>query len=401
MIRKNLTHSSRDRLLAVAKYLIAQTDKSSITPESRSVKYHRVFLLLKRMRLPLFILIFAQGFFYFLKSGGYFTYNGCVIADHSSEVIKKNISDYNKEMLRRNDKPSMLKCLIVLMYLSPKFSDIYKAASPKRAFDVKRVLSLFYSYVYWSEIFSINPSHASLIAMTNQPLRLALGVVSNDRETPVLAWTVGKYGVKAPPPIAVDVFFCWTHSQAHYLSEYCNEVVEMRVEKKPEKFLLKGVKEKKIALLLNARVDYESMNRFIKYMYDEFNIKGLRVRPHPGAKIKKKDVLPIATLCNWKEPLNIFLEDVCAVFCMSSSAILDALLNGVPVIYINGLDDFPGDVTGLVDMGIVPAYSNEVDPVDLIKSHYSSESSKISGFLNDFNGEISYVERALKKYDVI
>ena len=107
----------------------------------------------------------------------------------------------------------------------------------------------------------------------------------------------------------------------------------------------------------------------------KFGIENIQVRPHPG-KHNKELQFGNCEVRDWRESLKDYFVSVDCVFAPNTDAMVDSLLNGVPVIYVHQLGEGSYDMSGLVEKGLVMPYSSVVSFPESISNFYGSNNFK-------------------------
>ena len=132
----------------------------------------------------------------------------------------------------------------------------------------------------------------------------------------------------------------------------------------------------RFGLLLNAKCDVEKLDAWLTALAKEKGIDDVLLRPHPGYDTEKLKNLSFGTLSDWRQPLSEYLDSLDLAFALNTHAVIDALLHGVPVVYVGGLDPYEYDLHGFVKSGIAYPWSPSDPFPGAINAFYSSESFK-------------------------
>ena len=83
-------------------------------------------------------------------------------------------------------------------------------------------------------------------------------------------------------------------------------------------------------------------------------------------------VLSDVFVCDWHQPLAEYLDSLDLVFALNTHAVVEALLHGVPVVYVGGLDPYEYDLHRFVHSGIVVPWSESLQIPAEVNAFYSS-----------------------------
>jgi hypothetical protein len=270
-------------------------------------------------------------------------------------------------------KPGRFSILAALLRNLETLRRGYESAGIKNFSEFARISSLLYFYAAWKAYFRKWKPAAVLLARTNDPKRLALGAAANEQDIPVLAFTVERVALRNQAPFRMEKLFCWTKTQAELAVERSTKAVRMPVPFISAMKIPVPDKERAVCgLLLNAKCDIPLVENFLRQLHDAHGLRQIRVRPHPGFDENLLKNFPHSIICDWRQPLPDFLSGLDMSFSLNSSAIIEALLQGVPVEYVSGLDVHPNDTHGFVSDGIVPRYSESFVFPDSLNQFYGA-----------------------------
>ena len=107
-------------------------------------------------------------------------------------------------------------------------------------------------------------------------------------------------------------------------------------------------------------------------------------------------------ISDWHEALHEYFEKLDIVFALNTNAVIDALLHGVPVIYVGGLDPYDYDLQGYVKDGIAYPFSEKEPAFKSANLFYASDSFKKRWTPELFTGsglsERNALSRIIKSY---
>jgi hypothetical protein len=389
--------SEESPLIVCARYLVSE-NRSSDLPVKERLKIQKRTLYGRLLDL-LYPLGWPGGFVFLLfsviKRDSVKLYRNMIIADHASRVIHGALSrvwgrEYKQQLVK--SRASLFETYRALFRKRALLKKAYKAAEVAHVTEYVRLVRLFHFYLVWTAWFSRNRPQAALMARTNDQNRLALGVAAEEAGVPCAAFTIHRVTLLKPVPFAVQTAFCWTARQA---SEHA--VAGIRAVRMPVP-LLKELKlpvpengTGRFGLLLNAKCDVQKLDAWLTALKKQSEIREILLRPHPGYDTEKLTSLSFGTLSDWRQPLPQYLDSLDLVFALNTHAVIDALLHGVPVVYVGGLDPYEYDLHGFVKSGIAYPWSLSDTFPGAVNRFYSSEGFKSrwnpSEFETDGGGE--------------
>ena len=356
-------------LTAVVQFIVMANRSSAYSPEDREKD------LWKKKFGKLLTLLYPFGFFggmfYCLLSIGkrekITSFRNIIVEDHASKVIFNSMKRTWGVLLEQEFVTSVSKRSGNLTCFFRNYSVLrsaYEAAGISHVTEFIRVFRIFHFYLIWQNWFAESTPATILLARTNDQKRLALGAVAEDFGIPVYSFTVDRVGLRNPLPFAIKAQFCWTARQVALSVKSNIPAVRMPVP------LVNGMKLPvpgpnsqaglaRYGLLLNAKCYPDLVAEWIENLVQRHGIQKILVRPHPGYIIEKLNVLSHAVICDWHQPLGDYLDSLDLVFSLNSNALIDSLLHGVPVIYVDGLDLGEFDMHHYVADGLSFAYSPE------------------------------------------
>jgi len=374
--------NSNKALLDVARFLVAENRNSHLASAERQElqskkRYGKVLGIL----YPLGVsggLIYC--FFALWKRETLTLFRGILLEDHASNVIKNALKrtwgpGYEKELVTVSS--SIQGGLSDFFTQVPALRATYKVLGVSHVTEFVRVFRLFHFYLMWKSWFAKQVPPAVLLARTNDQKRLALGAVAEEYGVPVTAFTVERVALRKPAPFAIKSMLCWSARQVNQARESGIQTAQMPVPlmrdmKMPVPEVGKGV----YGLLLNAKCDTEKVAAWVDSLGRRLGISSLQVRPHPGFPSDRLAGIPFSVICDWHQPLDEYLDGLDLVFALNTNALIDALLHGVPVAYVSGLDPYAFDPLGWVADGIIIPYTPEEPFPAAVTAFYSSDSFK-------------------------
>ena len=373
----------QDALIRTLHFLISENRNSDLPIEERQKIQNR-----KRYGKILGFLYpfgFIGGMFYclsaFWKEETIITFRGMVIEDHANRVIKKSLErtwgkDYKKDLIRVS--PSKIKVFASLWKNFFLLRSAYRLAGIEHVTEFVRIFRLFHFYIMWKGLFSYYSPSAIFLARTNDQKRLALGSVAEEYGIPLNVFTVDQIALRSPAPFAVSAQFCFTKRQVMAARERNITAVRMpvpsiRTMKLPVPEPGQGV----YGLLLNAKCYPSKVGEWVENFSTQYNINSLQVRPHPGFDVEKLSVIPNSCICDWHQPLGEYLDGLDLVFALNTNAVIEALLHGVPVVYLGGFDPYEYDLHRFVANGIACPYLPSDTFPESVSSFFSSESFRV------------------------
>lgn len=395
-------------LLKTAQFLVSENRNSDLDVEKRHDRQKKgrsgrfLHVLYKAGFSGLFLYLFVTS----MRSFPYRLFRGVVVEDHASSIICRSL-DRVYEIDSRHElttfKSSVWRQLSVFIKSLPYLREAYKSTGIEHVTEFVRVAKLFNFYVRWRAVFEKSPPSAVLIARTNDQKRLALGLVAEVFQVPLVAYLVALVSFPKPAPFSVSLYMCWTSSQMVFFKNEHIDTAQLPVPfirkiklpvPKPDKTVC--------GLLLNAKCDLKEVDTFIKSLYRKYDLNNLIVRPHPGYPEDRLAVLNNVFISDWHEALHEYFEKLDIVFALNTNAVIDALLHGVPVIYVGGLDPYDYDLQGYVKDGIAYPFSEKEPAFKSADLFYASDSFKKRWTPELFTGsglsERNALSRIIKSY---
>ena len=331
-------------------------------------------------------------------------YRGMVLADHSSRVIDHTLGrvwgrEYKNEREQIvKSRASLAGVYLALLRHRGYLKDAFLEANVRHVTEYVRLVRLVHFYLVWKAWFKENRPTAVLIARTNDQNRLALGVVAHEEGIPLGAFTVARVTVQRQLPFAVHTAFCWTARQAREYKAAGVSAVRMPVPVlKNSKLPVPEPGNGRYGLLLNAKIDTEKLDAWLEELFHQQGIDTLHIRPHPGFDTEKLAKISHGTICDWRQPLSEYLEELDLAFSVNSHAVIDALLHGVPVVYLSGLDPYEYDLHGYVKDGIVIPWEEVQEFPASVDAFYSSRGFKERWNTDEFETSPRVEQEAVKE----
>ena len=331
-------------------------------------------------------------------------YRGMVLADHSSRVIDHALArawgrDYKNEREQfATSRASLAGVYLALLRHRGYLKEAFQAANVQHVTEYIRLVRLFHFYLVWKAWFKKNRPTAVLIARTNDQNRLALGVVAQEEGVPLGAFTVARVTLQRQLPFSVHTAFCWTSRQAREYKAAGVSALRMPVP------VLKNVKlpvpepgKGRYGLLLNAKIDTEKLDAWLEELFRLQGIDNLHIRPHPGFNEEKLSRISRGKICDWRQPLSEYLEELDLAFAVNSHAVIDALLHGIPVVYLGGLDPYEYDLHGYVKDGIVIPWEEVKEFPASVDAFYSSRGFRERWNTDEFETSPRAEQEAVKE----
>mgnify|MGYP005871738149 CR=1 FL=1 len=146
----------------------------------------------------------------------------------------------------------------------------------------------------------------------------------------------------------------------------------------------------RFGMLLNAKVNVERLQGWLHQMNDAGNGGTILLRPHPGFDTERLAGIECAELADWRQPLPEYLDSLDLAFALNTHAVVDALLHGVPVVYVGGLDPYAFDLHGFVADGIAFAFDPTSSFVADANAFYGSQAFRRQWNVDEFeiDGEL-------------
>ncbi len=389
-------------LAACGRFLVAENRNSDLSVDDR-LKIQRRTLYGKILG-KLYRTGWAGGFLFLLfsvyKRDSVINFRNMIIADHSSRVIHNSLkrvwgAGYEKNI--RKNRASLLSAYVSLFSNYRKLKSAYKIARVAHVTEYVRLIRLFHFYIVWKAWFQKNKAVSALIARTNDQNRLALGVAVEELNIPLALFTIARTAIPRLVPFAVAEAFCWTTLQAKEYQKAGVSALRMPVPFIKEMKL--PVPESSAAvtgMLLNAKVDVQKLKDWIAAA-EGTGIRNIQLRPHPGYDVSRLYSLDNVSICDWHQPLGEYLDSLDMVFALNTHAVIEALLHGVPVVYIGGLDPYEFDLHGFVQSGITIAYSDSLKIPQEVSEFYGSDKFKQMWNPNEFETDPGPERAALEK----
>ena len=206
------------------------------------------------------------------------------------------------------------------------------------------------------------------------PWLIAFARAAEDAKHQVVAWQYGYLDFKRFP--VRPTFACVLNTRGLPLARRSNpsKMTESRsywrpgVEFKPvDTGYFKG---RPVGVMLKAQSGDEAVMQCVKLAatLDQ----PLEVRLHPNSRLKPTDFPHAIKVCDPGEKMSTFLRRVGLVICGNTTAQLEAVAEGRPVVQCAGLDPLPFDTYRFHELGIVPGVeAPEALSIQDIESFYS------------------------------
>lgn len=395
--------ASSEVLTLTAQYLVDATQQALVSPDDRPQKLIWVCRALLAMRTPSAWLVgaFCLRVLIRPRPAKARWIGRAIVEDHSSKPVQASIVRVAKEdrWPASSWAPNWLRLVASIRRNLVVMTEAYRTSEPATPFDQTRVLRLLASYAYWHCVFEHRLPSVAYIAMTNDQHRLALGVVAQEWGVPLVAWSVQRQGTRLKVPFKIAAQLCWSRTQRLDLESQGITAVQVPVETQPMKTLdVNALRSGALGFLLNARVDVVRLRALLEQLRDVYGIRDVQVRPHPGAVLKPEDWEGLAVLRDWREPLADYLASINAAICMTSGSMYDALLNGVPIAYRDGLDDVTYDATGLVRGRVIAELKPDHDPLQALVKQYGDGHGSAEVLYDEYSSDTQPEREVLERY---
>ncbi len=363
-------------LISCAHYLVKENRNSDLSVQER-LKIQRRTFYGKVLGFLYPLGWFGGQIFLFIslyKRDSVKLYRQMIVADHSSRVIHGALKrvwgvEYDKEV--KKTRASLTGTYRSFFSLSQNLKDAYRAADVSHVTEYVRIIRLFHFYIIWQAWFGNHTIQSALIARTNDQNRLALGVVCEERVVPLALFTIARVARPRIVPFAVAEAFCWSSGQTGVYNEAGISTLRMPVPQIMEMKIPVSPEDSRIGMLLNAKVDVDKLKVWIDSAMEK-GLTNFQLRPHPGYDTDKLSVLSNVYVCDWYQPLAEYLDSLDLVFALNTHAVIEALLHGVPVVYVGGLDPYEFDLHRFVQSGIVVPWSESLQIPEHVNAFYSS-----------------------------
>jgi len=329
-------------------------------------------------------------------------FRGIIIEDHSSSLIRRSLervfgSSAGKDIYRRKGRSlyGLLWYFRNIFYLGP----LYKKLGIDSVTEFVRIARLLGYYIRWIGVFERISPKAIFIARTNDQRRLAAGAAAERYGIPLAAYSVERVSLRSASPFAVDLYMCWTTVQMEALKMTGSTTARMPIPYVGSmKLPVSGPESISCGFLLNAKCDLVKFNNFIGKLDAEYGFGNISVRPHPGTPSEKMSELKGVKISDWRESLYEYFNKMDLVFAVNTNASIDAVLHGVPVVYVGGLDPYAYDLHGFVKSGYILPFSDDISFPDSVNSFYTSELFKESGIIGMFTDDGASEKISIKKF---
>jgi hypothetical protein len=360
----------------------------------RKKKVSYFFYRLGSVGFVLYILILAA------KPASLFCFRKGIVDDHTSGPIKDALlrSGVQLENEKQEVRVSHLQALDGFFSLVKAARAACTQVKPENVVEFVRCVQIAKYAMDYYGYFKKNEVKYVLIADTFNPKRQALGLVAEIISIPVYSFSVIKTGVRAAASFKVDTYFCWTKEHRDLLLSTTDSRV-LLLGSSVNGSVRGPLPENAVyGLLLNAKYIEENIRIFLAELKTRHGIKNIQVRPHPGHK--KELSLDNGILRDWREPLNEYFKSVDCVFAPNTNAMAEALLNGVPVVYVNELGEGAYDMHGLVAKNLVFPYEDKYSIPEDVNRFFEEKKTKdaLASFLSDFEAESSEDSISLIKF---
>ena len=352
---------------------------------------------------------FAGGLIYsvraVIKPATFLIFKNIIISDHASKVVHNSLKRYFGESIENNFiklSPSRLNVLISFWKNIRIMYKAYKDAKISHFTEYARIFKIFYFYLSCDAYLKDGKINAVMFARTNDQKRLALAAAAEKSNIPIIVYTVDRVATRKPAPFKIDIQFCWTEDQKDFCRKQKIESVLMPVPYiQKMKTTVPCAKNAVCGFLLNAKCNLEEVEDYLNMLKENYGLTNIHIRPHPGFDEKKLYILNKFKISDWRESLNEYLDKMDMVFALNTNAMIEALLQGVPIVYIGGLDAYEEDLQGFVAEGIVLQFKEEFKFPESINNFYNADKFKRNWnpncFTIDGNSENDVLEKIFKK----
>ena len=373
-----MDHKLKDRLEASFLHVINACRTGNIPLESRNKRI--------RAKRPYFSLLFSFrsfGLLLYCLSSIFKTYsiqiykNG-IIQDHSSGIIVKSLNRVLKTSIEKDVEEVYIKLsdrLISFFILYRTVATTFNALEINNVTEFFRVTMIAQHIVNAYAFFQNEPPKFIFIVDENNHKMLSLGVLSHYFKVPVYTFSVALFSAPTLRPFKVDVYFCWTQEQKEAIMKSGVLAVQLPVEKHEICLLPDNGNNTKlrVGLLLSSKYNVQMLRQLVGELKSKYNLLNVNIRPHPGRSVEELKNIENSVLCKREEHLIEYLKKMDCVFAPDTNAIVEAILFGVPVVYVREISDTNEDVHGFVKNGLVIKYSEELKFPEMINDFYKSK----------------------------
>lgn len=300
-----------------------------------------------------------------------------VVDDHASLTVAKALRrvvgiDLARESYTQRISPSRIICSAI--WFTPALIAAYVRLMPWNLEQFAQLSRVARYLIAYRPAFDLVRPASVLIADTSDPKRIALGTLADLHDVSVATFCVPLMDPPERGGYRVETAFCWTREQTVIAAQWAQRSVRMPVPYRPLRTTLDGVESLRAGLLLNAKCNLHAVSRFLFELKNRYGLDKILVRPHPGYRVLRLRSLSHAEIADWREPIDRYLAELDLVFAPNTNASIDALLYGVPVVYVGGLDSLPYDFHGFVQRGLLLAYSDKLLLPDDVTRFFSASS---------------------------
>lgn len=123
----------------------------------------------------------------------------------------------------------------------------------------------------------------------------------------------------------------------------------------------------RVVIFLSKSVNWSVLDQTLEKLSSSYpEVENIALKFHPSLLLKK--VYPQEDLSHLQASEALSHADI--VLCGNSSVALEALMMGIPMVYLNELDYDPFDLYGLIESGLYP---KELSLTQAIRDHFFSE----------------------------
>ncbi len=180
---------------------------------------------------------------------------------------------------------------------------------------------------------------------------LAFALACEEAGVPILLYQPGKMCKQLPMHrISIAAIYQGTDPEP-YRSRLLEggKIIVRQPEIKPMRAAIPDLA--RIGIVLNNYFSVDGVSTVVNTLFERFNPKRVLLRQHPNSRHLLRDDRLI--ICDPQEPLGEFASQCDVVIAGNTSAQLEVIQSGVPVVHVGELDDHPYDFYALVADGVV------------------------------------------------
>ncbi len=294
------------------------------------------------------------------------------VSDHASGVVVAALERVFPAALppQRNVRVPRASTALALLRAVPRLLLMYRCVQPHTRSGWFAAAQVIYSVVAGRVVTRMRRPAAVLSAYTSDRKRIGLEYAAVEASVPTALFFLDRYTVTRHLPFRPDTILCFTAQQRAAYLRYADRVVIMPSPLSP---IRPVPPNPRIALLLNARCDVSAVHLFVDQLRADHPDSNVQIRPHPGFDVRRFHDADRPFVADWRMPLAAFLDGIDLAFAPNSNVIIDALLHGVPTVYVDAVDPMVFDLHRFVADGLVVPFEDVGTSIPEINAFFTGD----------------------------